>query len=118
MKLLELIADWRFRLQQARRLRDELDRGYAWIWEIRARILRFLLSRYVEHPDPGGSIASQQVPTAHPPSQPLITFCVVLSADGPPPRSGEAIGSLLRDIKSCNRRGRSRWVWGLLPRLF
>jgi len=113
MKLFQLIAEWRQRLGRARLFRDELDRGYAWLWEIRARILSFLLSRFqepAESPEPG---LTPELPIPHPPA----TYCIVRAADGPPPRSGEAIASILRDIRFCNRRMRSRWVLGLLPRI-
>ena len=102
MNLLTLILEWRTRLRGM--IPFSTDPASGWLWTIRARILRFLISRY-------DTVAQVEAPRAFifkaPPPPP--TFCIVTSADGPPPRSGDAIRALLDDIHSCNLRPSRSW---------
>jgi len=95
MKLIVLIAEWRARLSRIRTLED--DPSTAWLWGIRARILEFLISRYASEASEPVRIEQRVV---HEPA----SFCSVVSADGPPPRSSAEAARLLDDIRWCNRR--------------
>ncbi len=105
MGLLHLLAEWRARLGLLR-LADP-GAGQAWLVQIRVRILSFLLSRYE------GAVQAEPVPIiARVPAVPSAApaFSPIVDADGPPPRSGEAIASILDDIRRCNRPPtRRRW---------
>ena len=111
MGLLHLLAEWRSRLRLLRAAAADPVSGQAWLDQIRARILSFLLRRYegAGQPEATPPVALiRAVPSAAP------AFCPIVRVDGPPPRSGEAIASILNDIRCCNQpRVRRRWfLWG------
>jgi len=110
-KLIQLIAEWRARLNRVRVLAED-DGGHAWIWRIRARILAFLISRYQDAAHEEASFVTGGARSTPPP----LSFCAVVSADGPPPRSGAHIIALLEDIRVCNRREKRRLGWLWTPR--
>jgi hypothetical protein len=108
MRLIQLIAEWRARLPRVRALADN-DPSTGWLWSIRARILKFLISRYEQASEVTAAIPPRAQERLLPPP---IPFCTVVSADGPPPRSGAAIVAILEDIGRCNRRERRAWWFG------
>jgi len=101
-----LIQSWRERLAGLHELAAEPS-GSQWLWLARARILRFLISRYSA--EPVGA-----VPVGHPAlkDKPRVTVCVVEACDAPP-RTREDLASIFLSIRRENLEAqrRLRWRW-------
>ena len=110
----EWIAQW---LGLRDRLREPTHDGDAWWLSIRERILRYMVSRYLDDPqNPDG----HTLPHSHresdqmPPPLPLEhrrTFCRVKTPEHHPPRTCADLKVKLRSVSRINVEKRPRWRW-------
>lgn len=106
----EWIAQW---LGLRDRLRDE-PRGHdAWWLSIRERILRFMVSRYLDEPaDPEEHARAMSGQTPPPiPAEQRRTFCRAAASNAYGPRTCVELEGKLRSLRRVNENKRPRWRW-------
>lgn len=101
-----LLESWRERLGRLQELATEPS-GSQWLWQARARILRFLISRYGD-----GAAAAPRAKMRPLKEVPRVTFCRVEPREAPP-KSRDDLSGIFRSIRRANveARGRLRWRW-------
>ncbi len=106
----EWIAQW---LGLRDRLRNEPSRQDAWWFSIRERILRFMVSRYLDEPaDPEGHARMMSGQTPPPiPSEQRRTFCRAAASNAYGPRKCAEMEEKLRSVRRVNEQKRARWRW-------
>jgi hypothetical protein len=108
----EWIAQW---LGLRERLRDGTAGPDSWWMGIRERILRFMVSRYIdEGPNPGEEAREMMPMTGEDPRavpmEQRRTFCRVKPEDHPPRKCADLQGKL-RSVSAINQHKRARWRW-------
>ena len=95
-----LAQEWQMRLQS---YQDAIEREpaspAAWHWRVQIKVLRYLLSRYGNEPEPSNS-TSNLIPLAH--TQHLL-FKFDVAGAGKAPRSPQTIRRTLDQIAAVNR---------------
>jgi hypothetical protein len=103
-----ILQEW---ISQWLGMRDRLSRGEAgpdsWWLNIRERILRFLLSRYIENDE---ATSPPPLPMRPPPlpMEARRTYCRVKAEDHPPRTCSDMAGRL-RSVHAINKHKRARW---------
>lgn len=106
----EWIAQW---LGLRDRLRSEPRQQDAWWLSIRERILRFMVSRYLDDPqDPDEHVQAMSGQTPPPfPTEYRRTFCRAAASDAYGPRKCVEMEEKLRSVRRVNEFKRARWRW-------
>ncbi len=101
-----LLESWRERLAAAHVMAAE-PLGTPWLWRVRTKILRYLISRYEAEAAQGTEGAMRALP-----DKARVTFCRVEAADCPP-KSRHDLMDLFTSIRRANAqaRDRLRWRW-------
>ena len=103
---------WSLRLENLGRLIEQDPDGPVWLWRMRVRILRYLISRYTEPPGVRPTGSSLDVPSVFDeaiealPAMPPTTVLPMVAVPYPP-RAAAAMMGLLHDVRTINeaRRG-------------
>jgi hypothetical protein len=106
----EWIAQW---LGLRDRLRDSKHESDGWWLSIRERILRFMVSRYIDDPADVESHA-RAMTGEHPgvtPAEQRRTFCRVAASNAYGPRKCVELEAKLRSVRRVNESKQPRWRW-------
>ncbi|MHC4963351.1 MAG: hypothetical protein ACYTGE_00415 [Planctomycetota bacterium] len=108
MVIADVKREWSSRLGRLTGLVEAGERGPAWLWRIRIRILSYLLARYGEPGEPGPPEPSLPEPSPPELAPPEPSPPVFVATSGPPvgvehpPKPGAVITPILDDIHEAN----------------